>query len=260
MSTIFSEWAVCARVCHHPCEAACRAGESDGGPIAIRALKRHITANVSPTSHSPGRREVAGDPPRVAVVGSGPAGLTAASGLGLLGYSVTVFEADKEPGGMLVSGIPAFRLPHDVVRQEVAALLGEGVTVHCRTALGREITLVQEDQDLQEKRTRARLLSTSGPTLEVDGAIMVGHPGRMELPELPPGLLLHPALGWLAESGKAGTALLEARYLTGGVVFHRFGGALLFRVAVGCAGCALLLYLACAMSSRVTKQQGATQG
>ncbi len=83
--------------------------------------------------------------------------------------------------------------------------------------IGREITLVQEDRELREKRTRARLLSTSGPTLEVDGAVMVGHPGRVELPELPPGLLLRPALGWLAVSGKAGVAQLEARYLTGGL-------------------------------------------
>jgi hypothetical protein len=83
--------------------------------------------------------------------------------------------------------------------------------------IGREITLVQEDRELREKRTGARLLSTSGPTLEVDGAVMVGHPGRVELPELPQGLLLRPALGWLAVSGKAGVAHLEARYLTGGL-------------------------------------------
>ncbi len=84
--------------------------------------------------------------------------------------------------------------------------------------VGREITLVQEDRDLREKRITARLLSTSGPTVEVDGAVVLGHPGRVELPELPPGLLLRPALGWLAHSGEAaGPTLLEARYLTGGI-------------------------------------------
>ncbi len=83
--------------------------------------------------------------------------------------------------------------------------------------VGREITLVQEDRDLREKRTRARLLSTSGPTVEVDGTVVVGHPGRIELPALPPNLLLSPSLGWLAASETSGRALLEARYLTGGI-------------------------------------------
>lgn len=83
--------------------------------------------------------------------------------------------------------------------------------------VGREITLVQEDESLLEKRTRARLLSVSGPTLEIDGTVVVGHPGRVELPELPLGLLLRPALGWLAESEPAGRRLLEVRYITGGI-------------------------------------------
>jgi len=83
--------------------------------------------------------------------------------------------------------------------------------------VGREITLVQEDRDLREKRTRARLLSSAGPTVEVDGTVVVGHPGRVELPELPPGLLLHPVLGWLVQSEAAGRRSLEARYLTGGI-------------------------------------------
>lgn len=83
--------------------------------------------------------------------------------------------------------------------------------------VGREVTVVQEDRELREKRTAARLLSTAGPTLEIDGAVVVGHPGRLEFPELPDGLLLRPALGWLAESASAGSRLLEARYLTGGV-------------------------------------------
>jgi hypothetical protein len=85
--------------------------------------------------------------------------------------------------------------------------------------VGREITLVQEDRDLREKRTPARLLSTSGPTVEVDGTVVVGHPGRIELPELPPGLLLRPSLGWLAAGKTSGRMLLEARYLTGGLTW-----------------------------------------
>jgi len=83
--------------------------------------------------------------------------------------------------------------------------------------IGRDVTLVQEDLELREKRTRARLLSSSGPTLEVDGRVVVGHPGRIEFPELPDGLLLRPALGWFLESRTTGRRLLAAQYLTGGV-------------------------------------------
>jgi len=83
--------------------------------------------------------------------------------------------------------------------------------------VGREVTVVQEDRDLREKRTVARLLSTAGPTLEIGGAVVVGHPGRLEFPELPDGLLLRPALGWLARCDSAGARLLETRYLTGGI-------------------------------------------
>lgn len=84
--------------------------------------------------------------------------------------------------------------------------------------LGREVVLVQEDRDLREKRTRARLLSTSGPTYEIEGRVVIGHPGRVELPGgLPEGLLLRPALGWLVESAAAGPRRLEARYLTNGL-------------------------------------------
>ncbi len=84
--------------------------------------------------------------------------------------------------------------------------------------VGREVILVQEDRDLRVKRTRARLLSTAGPTYEVEGRVVVGHPGRVEMPGgLPEGLLLQPALGWLVESAAAGPRRLEARYLTNGM-------------------------------------------
>lgn len=83
--------------------------------------------------------------------------------------------------------------------------------------IGRDVTLVQEDRDLREKRTPARLLSSSGPILEVDGRVVIGHPGRMELPELPPGMLLRPALGWLLESERSGERSMAVRYLSGGI-------------------------------------------
>jgi NADH-quinone oxidoreductase subunit F len=131
---------VCARVCDHPCEERCRLGSSGTPPVAIRALKRFVTDRVDPAVYQPARRADA-DGPRVAVVGSGPAGLAAAHYLSLDGHRVTVFEADSEPGGMLVSGIPEYRLPRDVLRREIAALLDANITLHCGRMLGRDFTL-----------------------------------------------------------------------------------------------------------------------
>ena len=133
---------VCARVCNHPCEERCRAGTTGGDPVAVRALKRFVTDRVDPMSFVPVRTPSPGaaDHP-VAVVGSGPAGLSAAHYLSLMGYKVTVFEADPEPGGMLFSTIPSYRLPREVMKREIASLLDENITLKCNTALGRDVTL-----------------------------------------------------------------------------------------------------------------------
>ncbi|MEW5993053.1 MAG: FAD-dependent oxidoreductase, partial [Candidatus Zixiibacteriota bacterium] len=133
---------VCARVCHHPCEERCRAGTSGGSAIAIRALKRFITDRIDPSIYKPQRVAwTNGEPPRVAVVGSGPAGLTAAHYLSLRGCKVTVFEAESRPGGMLYCAIPSYRLPGDVVEKEIDSLLDKNITLKCNTALGRDITV-----------------------------------------------------------------------------------------------------------------------
>mgnify|MGYP001604038642 CR=1 FL=1 len=131
---------VCARVCNHPCEERCRAGTYGGQPIAIRALKRFITDRIDPSIYKPmhSAAKILGP---VAVVGSGPAGLTAAHYLSLKGYKVTVFEADDQPGGMLYSAIPSYRLPRETIQKEVQSLLNENVTLKCSTALGRDVTL-----------------------------------------------------------------------------------------------------------------------
>ncbi len=131
---------VCARVCNHPCEARCRAGDNDGEPIAIRALKRYVTDQVDPTTYEPTRFESNKEMPRVAVVGAGPSGLTAAHRLSLNGYKVTVFESEKEPGGMLTAAIPAYRLPREVLSKEIDSLIDDNVTLKCNTALGRDFT------------------------------------------------------------------------------------------------------------------------
>ncbi len=133
---------VCARVCSHPCEKMCKAGVLMGEPVAIRALKRFITDMIEPSVYKPVRKiKEDADDYKVAVIGAGPAGLTAAHKLSLMGYKVTVFEKDSEPGGMLISGIPEYRLPRDVLKQEIAELIDENVTLHCNTALGKDITI-----------------------------------------------------------------------------------------------------------------------
>jgi NADH-quinone oxidoreductase subunit F len=133
---------VCARVCHHPCEEKCRAGTSGGDPIAIRSLKRFITDRIDPSSYKPKRAAwTDGTPPRVAIIGSGPAGLTTAHYLSLKGYKVSIFEAEDEPGGMLYCAIPSYRLPKEVIRKEIEALLDENITLKCNTALGRDVTV-----------------------------------------------------------------------------------------------------------------------
>jgi NADPH-dependent glutamate synthase beta subunit-like oxidoreductase len=135
---------VCGRVCAHPCETACRRGAIDK-PIAIRALKRFLTERYGPESRHPlvTRREVAAKLPyRVAVVGSGPVGLSAAHDLAVMGYSVTILEAAPAAGGMLRLGIPEYRLPRSVVDAQIREILDTGnVTLKLNCAAGRDFTV-----------------------------------------------------------------------------------------------------------------------
>ena len=131
---------VCARVCDHRCEARCRLGASGGQPVAVRALKRFITDQSDPLSYTPSRAAVPASG-TVAVVGAGPAGLTAAHLLSLQGYAVTLLEAQQESGGMLLGAIPAYRLPRAVLRKEMAALLSADIAVEYGVMLGRDFTL-----------------------------------------------------------------------------------------------------------------------
>ncbi len=144
---------VCGRVCAAPCEDACRRGSIDA-PVSIRALKRFVTEkygveSIHPDTQNRLREEpvsegnrYAGHLPvhpisatpaarrKVAVIGAGPAGLSAAHDLALLGYAVTVFEAAEEPGGMMRFGIPEYRLPRTVIRAEIDRIAGLGVSIH----------------------------------------------------------------------------------------------------------------------------------
>lgn len=123
---------ICGRICTYPCESECRRGEIDE-PIAIRALKRFIAdyeLKHGKKKMQPIRRTKKG---KVAIIGSGPAGLTAANDLIRLGYGVTVFEALSVAGGMLSVGIPAYRLPRDIIKAEIDAIADLGVEIRTNT-------------------------------------------------------------------------------------------------------------------------------
>ncbi len=148
---------VCGRVCGHPCETACRRGEFDA-PISIRALKRFVTERYGPESRNPidvfPHKNRATRPERVAVIGSGPAGLAAAHDLALIGYSVTIFEAAPVPGGMLHLGIPEYRLPREVVQAQVREILDLGPELRLNARLG-DFSL----SDLRKEGFKAILLA-----------------------------------------------------------------------------------------------------
>ena len=134
---------ICGRVCAHPCETACRRGEIDK-PISIRALKRFLTERYGPESRRPVERCAPSTklPFKVAVVGAGPVGLSAAHDLALMGYSVTLFEAAPVAGGMLYLGIPEYRLPRSVVEAQVREILETGdITLKLNAAAGRDFTI-----------------------------------------------------------------------------------------------------------------------
>ncbi|MDX1621446.1 MAG: FAD-dependent oxidoreductase [Nitriliruptorales bacterium] len=142
---------VCGRVCAAPCEDACRRGEIDE-PIAIRALKRFVTEKYGVEAGSSAWKKVAAAkapdrPERVAIVGGGPAGLSAAHDLRRWGYQVTLYEATKQLGGMMLLGIPEYRLDRDLLAGEIDAIVELGVDVHLDTKLGEDVTLEELRRD-----------------------------------------------------------------------------------------------------------------
>jgi len=133
--------AVSARVCDRKCEHRCSLGVSGGESIAVRAMKRFVTDRVDPAAYRAEVRSTNGQAKKVAVVGAGPAGLTAAHGLSLLGHKVTVIEAEQESGGMLACSLPAYRLPRQIVRDEIKTLMNENIAVRHGVVLGKDTTI-----------------------------------------------------------------------------------------------------------------------
>ena len=133
---------VCGRICHHPCEQECKRGILVDEPIAIRGVKRYLTDEIDylPPVYPHIYEET------VAVIGAGPAGLTAAHYLSMAGHEVTVFDAQNQPGGMMVRGIPEFRLPRDVVKEDIRRLEESGIELH----LGHQVGKSEMEQILKE--------------------------------------------------------------------------------------------------------------
>ncbi|MGE5514602.1 MAG: FAD-dependent oxidoreductase [Bacteroidota bacterium] len=182
---------VCGRVCDAPCEPACRRANSDGA-VAIRALKRSVMDALGPDFHLPAIAPTSTK--SVAIVGAGPAGLTAAQDIAAAGYKVEIYEALPKAGGMMAWGIPDFRLPAEIVEQDVARILERcpGITMHLSTPLGDTVTLesLRASHDavlLTIGASAGRKLGIAGDDLPqvVDGVSFLNKINGGERPTLP---------------------------------------------------------------------------
>ena len=184
---------LCGRICGAPCEVACRRGTIDQ-PISIRALKRFVCEKFGSDTCKDAGRELfpylkqhnearqcddidelshllefladAGFPKpsgeRIAIIGSGPAGLAAAHDLALMGFRPTIFEMEPYPAGMLYTGVPGYRLPRELIRAEVAVIQSLGVEIRCNTQVGKDVSFPELRRDFSAviiacgaKRSRA---------------------------------------------------------------------------------------------------------
>jgi NADPH-dependent glutamate synthase beta subunit-like oxidoreductase len=141
---------ICGRVCHHPCESDCNRSHMDE-PVAAHSIERFLgdldlnaTTRTTPEI-KPGKED------RIAIVGSGPAGLTCATYLAQEGYRVTIFEKAERLGGMLTMGIPSYRLPRNIVEAEIQLIHDLGVTMITGVDVGKDKTIAQ----LREEGFRA---------------------------------------------------------------------------------------------------------
>jgi formate dehydrogenase beta subunit len=161
--------AVLGRVCVHPCEEACQRGLEVDKPLSIRMLKRYASDNGD-DSWKKSAVKLPDTGKKVAVVGSGPAGLTVANYLAKLGHGVTVFEALPEPGGMMRVGIPAYRLPRDVLSGEIDEIKNAGVEIKLNTRIESVDSLFKDGYDAVFLGVGAH----QGMTLGVEGEDLPG--------------------------------------------------------------------------------------
>ncbi|MBN2628416.1 MAG: FAD-dependent oxidoreductase [Spirochaetales bacterium] len=139
---------VCGRICTHKCESVCSIGNK-GDAVSIRWLKRYIADNVPAEKYKEilGTSDLAKNGKKVAVVGAGPSGLSAAHYLALMGYQVTVFEALPYAGGMMRYGIPEYRLPYDQIDKDINYIVSLGVEIKTNCKVGKEISLEELKRD-----------------------------------------------------------------------------------------------------------------
>lgn len=203
--------AVTGRVCPHPCETACNRGHYDQ-PIAIHAVERWLgdEAIRHGWAHPDGPRGAGGS---VAVVGAGPAGLSAAYHLRRRGYAVTLFDALPEAGGLLRAAIPMTRLPREVLDAEIERILALGIDTRFRHALGRDVSL----EELQAGFDAVFLAPGTGHSRDwdVDGAVPADHHSGLALLRewIDHGALPSPMPRSVAIHGGGNTAVDLARVL-----------------------------------------------
>ena len=159
---------ICGRVCFHPCESKCVRATLDQ-PVAIRALKRFMTEQETELQLPEIRESEENSKRKVAVIGSGPAGLSCAYFLTRLGYRPVIFEKDASPGGMLVQAIPAYRLPREEVGREIGLIESLGAEIETGKALGRDFTL----KGLKDEGYEAVFLGVGAPE-----GVRLGLPGE----------------------------------------------------------------------------------
>ena len=169
--------AVCGLVCHHPCEEACSRARLDD-PVAIRTVKAFLAIYESERETGVARkRKNTGK--KVAVIGAGPAGLTAAYDLSQVGHNITIFESLPVAGGMLSVGIPAYRLPRDILQAEVDAILAQGIALKTGNTMGRDFTL----SDLWNEGYHAVFIATGAhrsQRLNIEGEDLTGIVGGVD--------------------------------------------------------------------------------
>jgi NADPH-dependent glutamate synthase beta subunit-like oxidoreductase len=164
--------AVCGRVCDHPCESYCNRGTIDE-PVAINMIKRFIADLDLKTQNRyiPEIEEKKEE--KIAVIGSGPAGLSCAYFLARKGYQVTVFEKNQSIGGMLLKGIPSYRLPRDLVDAEIKVIRDMGVEMKTGVELGKDVTI----EKLRKEKFKAFFLGIGAQeckSLEIEGEDLEG--------------------------------------------------------------------------------------
>jgi glutamate synthase (NADPH) small chain len=132
---------ICGRICTHKCETVCSISHR-GEAVAIRWLKRYAVDQLDEEKYREiMKKEIVPKNKSVAVVGSGPAGLSAAYYLAVAGYKVTVFEALERAGGMMRVGVPKYRLPHEAIDRDIEHIISLGVEIRCNTRVGEDISL-----------------------------------------------------------------------------------------------------------------------